>query len=157
LTQLARTRQGYLDQHLMETALSSVRYWSVFQDPLDAPTLAGLMFPLTGQKVIGTHKSGRPEYQPIQAERQDNERRLRELGHREVILWDRQGRGPGLWLTPRLTIGTIGNSDLEQFEAAHLKATGTALSDIRSEITARQERVRQLLNEWEKRTVPPTG
>ena len=154
LTQMARDRSGYLDQHLVETVLNNVRYWSVFRDPTDAALLGGLMFPLTGQKVVGTRRSGDPEYQPIQAEKQQNERRLMDLGHREVILWDKLTGSPQFWLTPPVRIKPIEGARLDEFEAEHLRATGVPVTEIRAEITARQARVRELLASGEPRQPP---
>ena len=95
--------------------------------------------------MIGTRQSGDDAYQPVMAEKNENERRFTALGHRQMILWDRmKGTPPQVWQTPPLSIGQPEQGQLDMFEAAHMQLTGVPAAQIRAEIVDRQERIRQM-------------
>ncbi len=145
LTQMARSREGYLDYHLMETAKANARYWSVFQDFVDKDVLADMMFPITGQQEMGISRRGEPLLRPTTAEENKNQRVFTDLGFREVVVWDKLKGKPRVGRTPEVVMPEPEQGKIELFEAQHLQLTGAPASSIRHEIIARQERVRKML------------
>jgi hypothetical protein len=159
LDQMCRTRSGRLDEHLKETAVNNARYFSVFQNASDSELLARLMFPVTGRVIDGYNwKQGSFEYLPVPAEVNEHERYFMDLGHRQVVLWDKLGYEPAqLWITPEVVMEKPNYRELARFEAQHLAETGAPKAEIRDEIQARQERVRALFKPQAKprqRTMP---
>ena len=60
--------------------------------PGDNERLARLMWPVTGRVIAGYNwHQGSFEYLPVPAEVDQHERRFMNLGHREVLLWDKLG------------------------------------------------------------------
>jgi hypothetical protein len=158
LDQMCRSRSGRVDEHLRETALNNARYFSIFHNTADNELLARLMFPVTGRVIAGYNwNQGSLEYLPVPAEVNEHERRFMELGHRQVLLWDKlSGEPPQVWLTPEVLMDRPAPAVLAAFEAQHLAATGALKSAIRNEIQARQERVRALFREGQqpRRSMP---
>jgi hypothetical protein len=146
LEQMARLREGHLDWHLRDTAINNVRYWAAFHNTADKALLADLMFPVTGQKVIGVRQSGDSEYQPVMAEENENQRRFAELKHRQMILWDKWGRPPEVWQTPPVIMDDPPQEQLDEFEADHLRRTGVPMALILEEIKARQAQIAALMH-----------
>ena len=153
LSQMARSRDGAMDWHLMETALTNARYVAAFQDFTDRKVLAELMFPVTGLKVAGLRQSGDNEYLPVAAEENANQRRFAELGPRQMIFWDKSTGQPIYGKTPDVVMSPVDPDRLEMFEAEHLQLTGVLAREIREEVMDRQERIRKLFDQ--PRTVPP--
>ena len=154
LTQLARTSYGVVDWYLMETALNNARYIESFRNFTDKKILADLMFPVTGLKVVGTRASGDYDYQPAAGEENANERQFTELGFRQLIFWDKQRGKPVYAQTPDIVMSPADPATIDAFEAQHMQLTGVRAADIHSEIMARQEEVRRLL-EPTRRSAPP--
>ena len=89
--------------------------------------------------------SGDFEYLPVPAEENEHERRFMYLGHREMVFYDKLGsEPPRVWRTPEVIMDQPEQSRLDQFERAHLRATGRPVSEIRGEIARRQEKWRAL-------------
>ena len=145
LDQMARLREGRINERLKETAINLSRYFAVFHSLSDAELFARMMFPLTGQVPMGIKTSGDFEYLPVTAEEDEHARRFMNLGYREVVLYDKLGdEPPRIWRTPEVIMDEPDPLRLSDFEAAHLKATGRPVSQIRDEIRRRQESVRAL-------------
>lgn len=153
LTQLARSREGVIDWHLMETALNNARYVETFRNFTDRKILADLMFPVTGVKIVGTRRSGDYEYQPAVAEENANERQFAELRPRQMIVWDKQLGRPIYGRTPDVVMSRVDPHRIDRFEAGRLQDTGVPAQAIHAEIMARQERVRELLRP-RRRSIP---
>jgi hypothetical protein len=159
LEQMCRTVDGRVDERLKETAINLCRYFTVFHDIQDGPTLAQIMYPLTGQVVIGQRRSGDWEYLPVMAEKAEHERRFQLLDKRQVILFDKLGDQPAkVYRTPEVNIPHIERSALDHFEAEHLQIIGRPAGEIMREINERQQRIQALLDtssvEIPKRTIP---
>jgi hypothetical protein len=152
LDQLARAKNGRLDEHLKETTINNVRYFSIFHNVADGELFARLMFPLTGRVIAGYNwKMGSFEYLPVPAEINAHERRFMDLGYRQVVLWDKlSGAPPAIWITPEVIMERADPAYLAAFEAQHLADTGALKTDIRSEILERQERIRAMFHAGQK-------
>ena len=163
LDQMARASDGGIDYRLKETALNNCRYFSVFHNIADGEVLARMMFPLTGLVASGIKASGDFEYLPVAAEENEHQRRFQNLGHREVVLYDKLGGKPAqVWRTPHVVMEDGRQSALDAFERTHLRKTGQPIADIQREIEARQEKLRALLGgkvsaERPQRTLPPAS
>ena len=161
LDQMARTGDGGIDYRLKETALNNCRYFSVFHNIADGEQLARMMFPLTGLVPAGFKVSGDFEYLPVVAEENEHARRFQNLGHREVVLYDKLGGRPAqVWRTPHVVMEDVSQAILDAFERAHLRQTGRPTADIQGEMEARQGELRELLGgktsaEKPERTLPP--
>jgi len=157
LDQMARSREGHSDYHLRQTALNNSRYVVAFKNnnPEDLELLAGLMFPVTGMVEIGTRKSGDAERLAVQAEIEEHHRRISYLQKRQVIVFDTQNPAAQLFETPEVRIQNVGGDLVNQFEAHHLSRIGVPVAQIRQEVSNRQEKIRQLLEGSQARTVPP--
>jgi hypothetical protein len=150
LSQLCRSREGRQDYTLRDTALNNVRYWSTFNlsQPEDARTLAGMMYPLTGTLVRGIRSNGDWDYQAPQVEEDAHARRLMGLSKRELIVYDKLGRGgPQGCRTPEVIMDPADERQVELFEAQHLQLLGRPAEAIMGEILARREQVEKLLAE----------
>lgn len=145
LDQLSRTREGVVDRHLADTALNNCRYLSVFRTDSDARLMAEVMYPLTGQEVIGIRGSGDWERKPVPAEENEHQRWFRELPDRRVVFYDKQRGKPETWITPEVRMGRINQSRVNMLEARHLQLTGRPFSFIREELERRRERVERIL------------
>jgi hypothetical protein len=141
--QMARSREGFVDWHLKETALNNTRYLSIFQNVADSADLARLLFPLTGQVPISLKVNGDPERLPIPAEIDRNQRRLMGLRRRQVLIYDRLYGEPRTWITPEIRQPPVEPERLALFEGEHLQLTGRPVSEIRREIAERQARLKQ--------------
>lgn len=142
--QLCRSREGRLDERLKELVLGLCRYFCIFHNAQDAELMARLMFPLTGQVPMGLRVNGDWEYLPVLAEQNGHARRFIDLREREMVFFDRLGsEPPRVWRTPEVIMDPPVESALQRFEAAHLQRTGRPVGDIRSEIVARQKRLRE--------------
>jgi len=145
LEQLARHRDGFIDKHLMDTALNNARYIEVFQDFTDREILAKMMYPVQ-MKQIGTRMSGDPDYQHPQVTMNENERRFTELGPRQMIFWDKETQTPFYGRTPDVVMDRVDPARIDLFEAQHLQLTGVPARAIKDEIRERQEWVRRLFD-----------
>jgi hypothetical protein len=156
LDQMARMSDGRVDLRLKETALNNARYLSIFHNTADAPLLANLMFPLSGQVVSGQRASGDNEYLPIPAEQDRYQRRFSGLLPREVVLYDKLNPRPKLRHTVGIRVPEASQSQLDLFEAQHLSLTGRPASQIMAEIRDRQEATRSLFRlGGPERSIPP--
>ena len=148
LGQMCRSRSGRVDEALKEAAINLCRYFGVFHNLADARLFARMMFPLSGQVVTGITARGDFGYLPIPAEENEHERRFMNLRHREMVFYDKLGNEPArVWRTPEVLMDEPDSATVSRFEAQHLLATGRAASEIRAEITSRQERLRGLFGE----------
>ena len=146
LDQMCRSRNGHVDEHLKETALNNARYYSIFHNTADNETLARLMFPVTGRVIAGYNWHMQSfEYLPVPAEINTHERRFMDLGHRQVMLWDKLGgEPPRVWITPEVIMDPPNHRQLAAFGRRELARIGTRKAAILEEIDARQERIRAL-------------
>lgn len=153
LTQMARSRDGVLDFHLMETAKANARYWSVFQDYTDKKILADMMYPITGQQEYMIKENGEPLMLPPAAEESANQQKFTDLKFREVVVWDRLKGKPATCRTPEVKTAKPEQTRIDMFESQHLHLTGVPASLIKREIEERQELVRDMMQP-KKRKVP---
>jgi len=153
LNQMCRSREGRVDESLREIALSVVRYWATFHvsQKEDALTLSTMMFPVTGQEVIGVRSSGDWERKPVQAEEDEHARRFMRLRKREAMLYDKlSGSGPRAFYTPEVVMDEPTQARVDLFEAQHLQLTGRPASEIMREILDRRGRIQGMFS-------PPPG
>lgn len=146
LDQMARMREGRVDQRLKETAINNCRYFSIFHNVADSQTFSHLMFPITGRVPTGIDAFGNFDWLPVAAEEDQNQRRFHNLGPREMIWFDKlSGEEPQIWRTPDVTMPAIDEAAIWELEAEHLAVTGVPISLVRSEIRDRQAAVRSTL------------
>jgi hypothetical protein len=160
LSQLCRSRDGRVDESLRDTALNNVRYWSTFNlsQPDDARELAHMMYPLTGTMVRGLRTNGDWDYQTPQVEEDSNARMLMNLKKRQVIIYDKLGRGgPQGCVTPDVVMDPVDDRRIDLFEAQHLQLTGRPAEAIMREILGRRERIEALFGGAPHKEPPPQG
>lgn len=156
LDQMARSHDGRIDYRLKETAVNNCRYFSVFHNLLDGELFAEMMFPLTGQVVIGERQSGDFDYLPVIAEQNRYERRFQELRARQVVIYDKLGgKVPRVYFTPGVAVPQVEQGALDVFEAEHLNITGKPSVEIAREIREREEKVLSLFGQTAPRKLPP--
>jgi hypothetical protein len=106
-----------------------------------------MMFPVTGQEVIGVKSSGDWERKPVQAEEDEHARRFMTLRKREAMLYDKLSRsGPRILYTPEVVMEEPTQARVDLFEAQHLQLTGRPASEIMREILDRRERIQGMFS-----------
>lgn len=148
LDQMAQRRSGYMDWHLRDTALNTVRYFTMFHNshPDDRHLLTDLMFPGIGDRGFEMRFNEKP-HQPARInKRRFLERGLMDLQQREVIMFDKFKPKPEIWKTPDVLLGPASDEDLAAFEEQHLADSGVPSGVINQEIRDRQARIRQYMD-----------
>ena len=160
LTQLTRVVNGQSDYRLTDMATHLARYFSIFQDFEDRKLFAEMMIPLTGTKMVNLRPNGQPEYLPVAAEQDQNERRFAQLVKRQVLIWDREeGQRLRQMRSPYVPLAELPINEmmgqLVMFETEHLQRTGRPAYLIRKEIADRQQQVMDRINKNAARPVDP--
>ena len=164
---MARSREGHVDLHLRETALSNCRYFTVFHNTADAELLAHMMLPLTGQVPIGLRANADAERLPVAAEQDAQRRHFSQLRKREMVLYDSLEGRPRHCNTPDVPLCEADQAGIDRLESAHLQVTGRPAAEIRAEASQRQAQLRALLGQaaltdrdrWpiRRRALPPAS
>lgn len=149
LNQMCRSREGRIDTSLRDTVLGIVRYWSAFHmmQREDVEDLTRMMYPLTGEKPRSLRASGDWDYYPAEIEKEQNARKLMDLGKREVILYDRfEGGEPRTYLTPDVIMDEPEQTEIDVFETQHLRLIGRPAEEVMREIKERKAGIEALFN-----------
>ena len=144
LSQLTRTSSGGIDYRLLDSVLTDCRSIVTFNSGAerDFETLARLIYPVTGQIVTGIRSSGDFDYLPVSAEQAQNEEKIKTLGYREVIIYDKLSKSRvEVWITPDMDVRFPPQARIAWFEGEHLRATGRPAELIRQEIEEARRRV----------------